>query len=59
MVVDEALLDIGSEAVEGLVDVDVALGRDFEEGNAELVRQRLTLLSGHDSLIFPIALVAD
>lgn len=58
-VVDEALLDVGSEAVEGLVDVDVALGRDLEEGDAEFVGEGLALLGRNDTLLFPVTLVSD
>jgi hypothetical protein len=57
--VDEARLDVRGERVEGLVDVDVALGRDLEEGDAELVGQRLALLRGDGALFLPVALVAD
>lgn len=41
--VDEALLDVGCEAVKGLVDVDVALCRDLEERDAKLVGESLAL----------------
>ena len=58
-VVDEALLDVGGEAVEGLVDVDVALGGDLEEGDAELVGEGLALFLGDDALVLPVALVAN
>lgn len=58
-VVDESLLDIGGEGVESLVDVDVALRRDLEEGDAELVGEGLALLFGDDALVLPVALVAD
>lgn len=57
--VDDALLDIAREAEEGLLDVDVGLGADFHEGNAELVRERLALLGRNRALLLPIALVAD
>ena len=57
--VDEALLDIRGERVEGLVDVDVALGRDLEEGDAEFVGEGLALFCGDGALLFPVALVAD
>jgi hypothetical protein len=57
--VDEALLDVGGEAVKGLVDVDVALGGDLEEGDAELVGQCLSLLRRDDTLVLPVALVTD
>ena len=39
--VDETLLDVRGERVEGLIDVDVALCRDLEEGNAEFVGEGL------------------
>lgn len=35
--VDNALLDIAGEAIERLLDVDVALSRDLHEGDAQLV----------------------
>lgn len=57
--VDDALLYVGRERVEGLIDVDVALGRHLEEGDAQLVRQRLALLRAHRPLLLPVALVAD
>jgi hypothetical protein len=58
-VVYETLLDIGSEAVECLVNVDVALGRDLEEWDAKFIGERLALFCADDSLLFPVALVAD
>lgn len=57
--VDDAGLDVGGQAVKGLVNVDAALGRDLEEGDAQLVGQLLALLGGDDALLFPVALVAD
>jgi hypothetical protein len=57
--VDNALLDVAREAEESLFDVDVWFRADFHEGNAELVRKRLTLFSGHCSLLFPITFVAN
>ena len=57
--VDEALLDVRGERVEGLVDVDVALCRDLEEGDAEFVGEGLAALGADGALLFPIALVAD
>ena len=57
--VDDALLDVGGQTVEGLVDVDVALGRDLEEGNAQFVGKSLALLRGYYPLLLPVALVAD
>jgi hypothetical protein len=57
--VDQPLLDVGGQAVEGLVDVDVALCRDLEEGDTEFVRERLAALGRDGALLFPVALVAD
>jgi hypothetical protein len=57
--VDEALLDIRGERVEGLVDVDVALCRDLKEGDAEFVGEGLAALGADGTLLFPVALVAD
>lgn len=57
--IDKALLDIAGEAVKRLVDVDVALGRDLEEGDAEFVGEGLALFCGDGALLFPVALVAD
>jgi len=59
LVVDEALLDVGGEAVKGLVDVDVALGGDLEEGDAELVGEGLALLGRDDAFLLPVALISN
>lgn len=59
LAVNESLLDVGGQAVESLVNVDVALCRDLEEGDAELVGEGLALLLGDDALVLPVALVAD
>lgn len=42
--IDETLLDIGGQTVESFVDVDIALRRDLEKRDAELVGQSLALL---------------
>lgn len=57
--VHKALLDVGGEAVEGLVDVDVALCADLEERNAQLVGELLAALRADGALLLPVALVAD
>jgi hypothetical protein len=57
--VNKALLDIACEAVKCLIDVNVALSRDLEEGDAELVSKRLALFCRDGALFFPVALVAD
>jgi hypothetical protein len=57
--VDDALLDVASQAEEGLFDVDVGFCAHFHERNAELVGERLALLGGNCTLLFPVALVAD
>ena len=57
--VDQPLLDVTSQAVEGLVDIDVALRRHLEEGNTKLVGEGLALFCRDGALLFPVALVAD
>ena len=57
--IDKTLLDVAGEAVKRLIDVDVALGRDLEEGDAEFVGEGLAALGADGALLFPIALVAD
>lgn len=57
--IDQPCLDVARERVEGLVDVDVALCADLEEGNAEFVCKGLALFCGDGALLFPVALVAD
>jgi len=56
--VDYALLDVRSEAVEGLIDIDIALCRHFKEGDAKLVGECLAFFRHHGTLLFPIAFVA-
>lgn len=56
--VNNTLLDIACETEEGLLHVDVALGRNLHEWDSKLVRKCLTLLGGNGALLFPIALVA-
>ena len=57
--VDDAFLDFASEAVEGFLDIDVALGRDFHERNAELVGEGLALFRRDGAFLFPIAFVTN
>lgn len=57
--VNQPLLDIASQAVKGLVNIDVALCRDLEERNAELVSEGLSLFCRDGALLFPVTLVAD
>jgi len=57
--INDSLLDIRCQTVEGLLDVDVALGGDFHEGDAELVGQLLSFLRGDHAFLFPVAFVAD
>lgn len=57
--VDDALLDVRGEGEEGLFHVDVGLGADLHEGDAELVGERLALLRRHRALLLPVAFVAD
>jgi hypothetical protein len=55
--VDYALLNVCSETVECLVDIDISLCRNFKEGDAELVSECLAFFCRHGTLLFPIALV--
>lgn len=55
----QPLLDVACERVESLVDINVALCADFEEGNAEFVCEGLALFCRDGALLFPVALVAD
>lgn len=57
--VHDLLLDVSSQAVESLLDVDIALCRDFEERNAEFISELLSSLGGDCSLLFPVAFVSD
>ena len=57
--VDQPLLDIASQTVKGLVNIDVALCRDLEEGNSKLISESLALFCRDSALLFPIALVAN
>lgn len=57
--IHNTLLDVSGQAVKGLVDVDVALGRDLEEWDVQLAGQSLSLFGRHNTLLLPITLVAD
>jgi len=57
--VDYSFLNVGGEGVEGLLNVDVALGRDLKKGDAELVGELLALLGADSTLLFPVAFVAN
>lgn len=57
--VDDALLDVRREGVERVVDVDVALRRHLQEGDPQLIGQRLALLRRDGAFFLPVALVAD
>lgn len=54
-----SLLDIGGEAVEGLLDVDVVFRGNLQEGDAELVGKLLPLFGGDSPFLFPVTLVAN
>lgn len=54
-----ALLDVRRKIVEGLLDVDVVLGRNLQERDAQLIRQLLSLFGRHSPLLLPVTLVAD
>lgn len=55
----QLLLDIGCDAVEGLLDVDIAFGRDLEEWDTQLIGQRLAALRAYGPLFIPVAFVTD
>jgi hypothetical protein len=57
--INQPLLDVARQRVEGLVDIDVALSRDLQERDAEFVGEGLALFCGDGALLFPVALVAD
>lgn len=54
-----ALLDVRRKIVEGLLDVDVVLGRNLQERDAELIGQLLSLFGRNSSLLLPVTLVAN
>lgn len=57
--VNDSLLDVRGQRIERLIDVDIALCRDFEERHAEFVCKRLSFLCRYGALLFPIAFVAN
>ena len=57
--IDNPLLDVRRQAVERLFDVDVALRRHLHERDPQLVCQLLAPLYRNDSLLFPVAFVAN
>ena len=57
--VDDSLLDVCRQTVESLLNIDVALCRDLEKWNAELVRQLLPAFRRDHTSVFPITLVSD
>lgn len=42
-----------------MVDIDVALGRHFKEGDTEFIGKLLSLLSRNDTLLLPVTFVSD
>lgn len=52
-------LDIRCKAVERLLNVDVVLGRNLQEGNAEFIGELLALLNRNCPFFFPVALISD
>lgn len=52
-------LDVCRETEERLLHIDIRLRADLQEGDAQLVRERLALLRRHHALVLPVALVAD
>lgn len=54
-----AFLDIRGKVIKCLLDVDVVLGRNFEERDLELIGKFLALLGSDGSFLFPVTLVPD
>lgn len=52
-------LYLGSEAVKGLVNVDIVFGRNLKERDAEFVGELLSLLHGDSALLFSITFISD
>lgn len=57
--VDDPFLDIGREAVECLLHIDIALRRDLHKGYPKLVSELLSPLDRHRSLFLPVTLVSN
>lgn len=57
--INNPLLDIRREAIKRLLHINIALGRDFHEGDAELVGELLAALDADDAFFLPVAFVAD
>lgn len=52
-------LDIRCKAVERLLNVDVVLGRNLEEGNTEFISELLALFSRDCPFFFPVTLISN
>lgn len=57
--VDNALLDVASEAVECFLHIDVTLRRHLKKWDAQLIGKLLASLRRDDALVFPITFVAN
>jgi hypothetical protein len=57
--INYSLLDVRRQRIKCLVNIDIGLGRDLHEGYSKLIRQSLSLLLGHNTLLFPITFVTD
>ena len=55
----QSLLDIRCQTIEGLLNIDIALGRDLEEGNSQLICQLLSSFRRNRPFLLPVAFVAD
>lgn len=54
-----ALLDVRRKTVECFLDVDVVLGGNFEEGDAQFVGKLLALLGGNRPLLLPVTFISN
>ena len=54
-----SFFDIRCKAVERLLNVDVVLGRDLEEGNAEFIGELLALFSRNRPFLLPVAFISN
>lgn len=54
-----AFLYLGSEIIESLFNVDIVLGGNLEEGDAQLICQLLALLSRNSPLFLPVAFISN
>lgn len=57
--INDSFLDVGCQAVEGLLNIDVPFCGYLHEWNAKLIGQLLTSFRRYGSLLFPVTLVPN